>query len=162
MLTILQTLEATSVGTLVRESLYGFPVVVGLHLLGLALAVGSLVWFDLRLVGAVLTSVPVSRVYRQLMPWAACGFIISFVTGGMLFAGYATAAFSNPYFRLKMAALVVAGLNAGFYHLVTERGRAEWDHAVPPPSAVRAAGAISLLAWAIVILSGRLMAYTMY
>ena len=159
---MLQALEATSMGTLVRESLYGFPVIVGLHLLGLALAIGSLVWFDLRLVGAVLTSVPVSRVYRQLMPWAASGFVVSFVTGGMLFAGYATAAYGNPYFRVKMAALVLAGINAAFYHLVTERGRAAWDHTAPPPAAVRAAGAISLLVWAIVIVSGRLMAYTMY
>lgn len=160
--TFLHALETTGVGTLVRESLYGFPILVGMHLLGLAVAIGSLVWFDLRLTGAVLTSVPVSRVYRQLMPWATLGFVVSFVTGALLFTGYATAAYGNPYFRLKMVAIVVAGLNAGIYHLVTERGREQWDAAPHPPAAVRMAGAVSLLAWTTVIVCGRLMAYSMY
>ncbi len=162
MTSTLQWLESTGIGTLVRESLYGFPVVVGLHLLGLAVAIGSLVWFDLRLVGAVLTSVPVSRVYRQMMPWAASGFVVSFVTGALLFIGYASSAYVNPYFWLKMSALVVAGINAAYYHLVTEAGRGQWDLTAPPPAAVRVAGLVSLLAWTVVILSGRAMAYTMY
>lgn len=157
-----QWLEQSAVGLLVRESLWGFPVVLGLHILSLAFSVGMLLWFDLRLLGLVLPSTRVSAVYRRLIPWASAGFVASFVTGGMLFAGFATAATSATAFRIKLFALAAAGLNAAVYHFVTERDRARWDGDAVPPPAARVAGAVSLAAWAAVILCGRMMAYTMF
>ncbi|MEQ1727470.1 MAG: DUF6644 family protein [Vicinamibacterales bacterium] len=162
MLDTLHALEATQVGTLVRESLYGFPILVGLHILGLTLSVGMMLWFDLRLLGVALTTAPVTRVYRRLIPWASAGFVVMLVTGSLLFTGYAASAWGSPYFRVKVAALVLAGFNALVYHRSTERGIARWDADVRPPRAARLAGAASLLAWALVILCGRMMAYTMY
>ena len=162
MLDMLQQLEATALGVLVRESLYGFPVLVGLHILGLALSVGTLLWFDLRLAGLVLRDVPVTRVYRRLIPWASAGFLSMGLTGVMLFTGYAAAAYANPFFRLKLLAMALAGANALYYHFVTEPSAATWEHQAVPPASARAAGVISLALWAIVILCGRAMAYTMY
>jgi hypothetical protein len=158
-----QSLEASGLGTWVRESLYGFPALVGIHLMGIMLSAGMIVWFDLRLLGVVLPSVPVSTVYRRIIPWAAVGFLMMAMTGGALFTGYATAALKNPFFRIKFAALALAGANAATYHLMTERRMAAANSAVARlPVAARAAGIISMLAWATVILCGRLMAYTMY
>lgn len=162
MLETLQALEATQLGTLVRESLYGFPVLVGVHILGLVLSVGMLMWFDLRLLGVALSSAPVTHVYRRLIPWATAGFVVMLVSGGLLFIGYAASAWGNPYFSVKAAGLALAGLNAIVYHRSTERGIAAWDAEALPPRAARVAGAVSLLAWAIVIFCGRMMAYTMY
>ena len=160
--TFLLTLENTALGTLIRESLYGFQIVVGIHILGLVFSVGTFLWFDLRLLGWTLRSEAVSRVYRQVIPWATCGFLVMFLSGAMLFTGFATKAYGSPYFTIKVAALLLAGANAAFYHLVTERGRTEWDASSRPPAAARAAGMISILLWATVIVCGRLMAYTMY
>ena len=162
MLDICHWLEATRVGVLVSESLYGFQVLVGLHILGLALSVGMLLWFDLRLLGVTLTSSAVSRVYRRLIPWATAGFLVMLVTGSLLFIGFASKAYQSPFFRIKMSALALAGVNALIYHLVTERGGQAWDGDPRPPAAARAAGMISLVLWATVILCGRIMAYTMY
>ncbi|MBM3771907.1 MAG: hypothetical protein FJW27_11630 [Acidimicrobiia bacterium] len=155
-------LEQSAVGLLVRESLWGFPIVVGLHILSLAFSVGMFLWFDLRLLGLALTSVRVSLVYRRLIPWATVGFGSSFITGGLLFTGYATAASANTAFRMKVLMLLVAGVNAVVYHTVTERDREAWDAWTHPPRAARVAGAISLIAWATVILCGRIMSYTMF
>ena len=109
MLGLLHSLEATGVGTMVRESLYGFPILVGIHILGLVLSVGTLMWFDLRLLGVALQSAAVSRVYRRLIPWATCGFAVMFVSGALLFTGYASGAYQNTYFRIKMSALASRG-----------------------------------------------------
>lgn len=162
MATFLQTLENTALGELVRESLYGFQIVVGIHILGLVFSVGTFLWFDLRLLGWTLRSAAVSRVYRQIIPWATFGFAVMFLSGAMLFTGFATRAYNSPYFSIKIAAIALAGVNAAFYHLVTERRRSEWDNADRPPAAARTAGMISILLWATVIICGRLMAYTMY
>jgi hypothetical protein len=162
MLNVCHWLEATATGTLVRESLYGFPILVAIHLMGLMLSVGTIVWFDLRLIGLVLQRVPVSVVYRRVIPWATTGFLVMFSTGALLFTGYASAAVGNTFFRVKVAALVLAGTNALVYHAFTERRVAEWDRSDRVPGAVRAAGFVSIAAWATVVLCGRLMAYTMY
>ena len=157
-----QWLEATAVGVVVRESLYGFQILVGTHIMGLVLSVGVLIWFDLRLVGFALQPVEATRVYRRLVPWAAAGFAVMFASGILLFVGYASAAYTNAFFRIKLLAMLMAGVNAFVYHRFTERGAPTWDSAARPPGAARMAGVASLVLWAIVIVSGRMMAYTMY
>lgn len=161
-LTLAQWLEQTPVGLLVRESLWGFQIVVAVHIVSLAFSVGLLVWFDLRLLGVGLVRTRVSALYRQLMPWASVAFLSMFVTGGMLFTGFAANALANGYFRTKMLLLAAAAANALVYHRVTERGSAAWDAAPAPPRAARIAGLVSILIWAGVILCGRMLSYTMF
>lgn len=158
---LFEWLEATSAGTLIRESTWGFPIVVALHLMGITLSVGTLVWFDLRLLGASMAGVQASLLYRRLMPWMFTGFAMMFITGFLLLAGFATAAYDNLYFRIKIAAMVLAAANALVYHRFTERRIAQWDAGAPPIGA-RAAGLVSMCVWAVVIIAGRMMSYTMF
>jgi hypothetical protein len=159
---ICQWLEATAIATWVRESTWGFQITVALHLMGLVASVGTVCWFDLRLVGASMVTNRISAVYRRLAPWMFGGFATMFVTGGMLFAGYATDAVGNTYFRIKLLAMIGAGVNALVYHLVTEKTREAWDAAPRPPAGARLAGALSLSLWLLVILCGRMISYTMF
>ena len=154
--------EGSSLGVFVRESLWAFPALVAVHILGLAVSAGVVVWFDFRLLGVSMRAVPVSVVYRQLMRWAFGGFVVMFVTGALLLSGAATAAYGNAYFRVKMSALFLAGVNAIVYHMVTERGIRNWNDDARPPLAARMAGLISVVLWATVILAGRMMSYTLY
>lgn len=155
-------LEARWGSRWVQESLYGFAIVVAIHIVGLTLSVGTLVWFDLRLLGVSMLRIPVSQLYRRLMPWFLCGFGVMFLSGGTLLAAYATSAYGNLYFRIKATALVLAGMNAFFYHRVTERQIHRWDEARVPALPARAAGLISILVWGVVIFAGRMMSYTMF
>ena len=106
--------------------------------------------------------VPVSQVYRQLAPWSAVGFVTMFVTGSLLVTAFATRAYGNTAFRIKMVALVLAGINALLYHLLTERRIVEWDDRERPPGAARLAGLISIVIWTVVVLAGRMISYTLY
>jgi len=153
----LQALERTQVGEVVRES--AFPYVEGTHVLGLALSIGTVVWFDLRLLGAAMRTRPVSEVFENLKGWMFVGFGLMFLTGALLFTSHATKAYANPYFRVKLALLLLAGVNTGIFHLTIDRRRAEWNSAPIPPPAARAAGLVSLLLWFGVIAAGRMVAY---
>ena len=157
-----QWLEQTPVGLLVRESQYGFPILVAIHIAALWLSAGVVVWFDLRLLGVSMRNVPARTVYRQLMPWAFAGFLIMVVSGGMLVSGFASAAYGNVYFRVKMVALLLAGVNAVVYHRITGRRITQRDGAGHLSWPARAAGLLSIAAWTIVILAGRMMSYTLY
>jgi len=155
-------LENSPVGLLVRETLWGFPIVVAIHIVGLTMSAGLIAFFDLRLLGVWLTDCPVNLVYRRLLPFAAGGFALMLVSGGMLLTGYATAAYGNLYFRIKIAALCLAALNAVLYHRFTERSIASWNTATVPPLPARLAGIASIVLWTVVILAGRMMSYTMF
>lgn len=162
LLEIAQWLEATAIARWVQESLYGFALVVAVHILGLTVSVGTLIWFDLRLLGVSMLRIPVSQLYRRLMPWTLSGFAVMFVSGAILLSAYATAAYGNLYFRIKAAALLLAGVNAFVYHRVTERQISRWDEARRPSVPARMAGLVSIVVWAVVILAGRMMSYTMF
>jgi len=157
-----EQIEATSLGVFVRESIWGFPILVAIHIIALVFSAGIVVWLDLRLLGISMTGVPVSRVYRRLMPLAFFGFAVMLVSGSTILTGFATSAYKNPYFRVKAIALILAGINALVYHTNIERRIALWDRLPTPPLPARMAGIISIAAWATVILAGRMMAYTLY
>ena len=159
---MLEWLEATPVGLMIRESTYGFQVTVAVHLMAITLSVGTLVWFDLRLLGVSMTGYQASMMYRRLMPLMFTGFALMFISGFMLFIAFATAAYDNVYFRIKIAAMLLAAANAFLYHRFTERRIAEWDASPKPPRGARAAGWISICVWLVVIVAGRLMSYTMF
>lgn len=155
-------IETTAFGAIARESLYGFQILVGIHILGITLSVGTLLWADLRMLGLVMRRYSVSRVYRALAPWFLSGFAVMFASGFMLFAGFATSAYDNLYFRIKLAAIALAGANALIFHFVIQRRIAAWDEAPRPPAAVRVSGLASVVLWATVVLAGRMISYTLF
>ena len=159
---LLAWLEQTGISIQIREYVWALPILVSLHMIGLTGSVGTLVWFDLRLLGVGIPNCPVSRLYRMLKPWMLGSFAVMIASGGLMFMAYATLAWADTFFWIKMAGLAVAGGNALAYHLVTKRGIAGWDDDKLPPWPAQIAGLISIIAWAVVIISGRMMAYTMY
>src|SRR5215471_1843561 len=149
----------SKVGTGIRESVWVFPIVEGTHLLGIALSVGLLCWFDLRLLGLVLRDQPVSKVWQQVMPVAFVGFALMFVSGLLLFWAEAITAYHSVHFWIKVLLLVAAGVNALSFEATAHRNMAEWDMAPVPPLRARMTGAISLILWTAIIITGRTMAY---
>ena len=51
----------------------------------------------------------------------------------LLLVGFATKAYGNLYFRIKVAAIFLAAINALTFHFVTERQIGLWDEAAKPP-----------------------------
>lgn len=162
LLGVCEWLEQTWLAAAVQESRYGFPLLVAVHLLGLALSVGTLLWVDLRMVGVALRRAAVAEVYRALAPWFSIGFLLSFASGAALFVAFASAAYGNTFFRLKMAALALAGANAVVFHLLSGGSRPSADRGSRSRATMRAAGWVSIALWTGVTLAGRMMSYTMF
>lgn len=156
MLEICEWLETTALAIAIQESLYGFALLVGAHILGVTVSVGILLWVDLRLFGVALVSRPLTEVYRSLAPWFIAGFGIMLLSGTALFVAFATAAYGNLFFRIKLLLLLLAGANALLFHWFAARS------AETPTAAAQLAGALSFAIWAGVIVMGRMMSYTMF
>ena len=159
LLEICQAIQNTQIGTAMRES-NSYWMLNGVHVLGIAVSAGAIFWFDLRAMGLNMLDMRISEVYRQINVWMTGGFVLMFITGGLLFWARAADSYSNVYFRIKLVGLLLAGANAMYFNLKTKRGIGGWDTAGKPPFNVRMAGLASILLWGAVIASGRLMAYT--
>ena len=132
------------------------------HVLSLALFIGTAAMLDLRLLGATMRDVRVSEVVERLFPWTVTGFLLMAGSGAMLFSADPVTYYGNVIFRIKMGILVLAVGNASIFHLWMYRRMAAWDQAAVPPAAAKAAGAVSLVLWAALVMAGRMVYYDQY
>jgi hypothetical protein len=83
-------------------------------------------------------------------------------SGALLFYAAPLLRYQNIFFRLKMATLALALVNAWVFHRTVYYGVAEWDLDPVPPRRARVAGGLSLVFWAMMIMAGRMMPYQLY
>ena len=157
-----QWLSETPGSVALIESIYAYPVIESIHVWALALFIGFAALLDLRLLGLTLRQIPVSRLAARLLPWTAAGFVIMVITGALLFYAIPVRSYHSVWFRFKMVLLVLAGLNAWVFHSGVYRRAATWDLDPVPPRAARRAAAVSLLLWACIVFSGRMIAYSWF
>jgi hypothetical protein len=155
-------LATTAGSTALHESLFMYPLVESLHVLTLCLFVGMSVLLDLRLLGVILMRIPASEVIKRLMPWMVAGFFLMCITGVLLFYAIPVRTYQSIFFRLKIITLVIAGINAYVFHATIHRRIDHWDRDAVPPRPARVAGMLSLFFWAVVVVSGRMIAYNWF
>ena len=108
LLPFFQWAEATLLGRVVRESLWAFPVLEAIHLVGLCVVAGALLVVDLRLLGLGLKDSTIAELNRQARPWLTVGVAIMLSTGVMLFLSEAIKCYYNTAFWVKITTLPLA------------------------------------------------------
>jgi hypothetical protein len=153
---LLSSLESSGFSTWLRESnsIWGYPTILTLHTVGLALLVGANTVVDLRLLGFAprLPLEELSRAFRVM--WI--GFWINAVTGAMLFAADATTRstsrlFIGKLFLVAFGVLVIVGIRRQVFGAAPDRPRIG--------ATAKLLAATSLAVWIAAITAGRLMAY---
>src|SRR5918993_3935408 len=109
--------EATWIGNAIRDSLWLFPVVEAVHLLGLCLLGGAVLIVDLRMLGVGLRQ-PIAEVARDARPWLIGSITLMLATGIPLFLSEAIKCYYNTSFWVKITTLPIAIL---FTFAVRER-----------------------------------------
>ena len=150
----------SGLGEWMRGSLWSMLVVESLHVLAIATVFGTVLLVDLRLLGLAGTRRTFTRTSGELLRFTWIAFAIAAATGAMMFTANTQSYYVNAMFRWKLALMALAGLNMLVFHARTLRSVAQWDAAVPPPPAARAAGAVSLALWLAVIALGRGIGFT--
>jgi hypothetical protein len=156
--TFLTWLEQSALGHFMRDSsLWTYPFVNLLHILGVASLFGATLIMDLRLLG-VWSRVPLVFLTDTAGQIAKAGFGTAAFTGIGLLATKATEYYGNPYLVIKFAAITLGLLNV----LVLSRSGAWRARKHPSPNDHRrlaVMGAISLMCWLTAVAAGRLIAY---
>jgi hypothetical protein len=145
---MLYWLEETAVALWVGESLWGYPILLSLHVVGLAVIVGVAVMLDLRLLGS-FKGLRVES-FLPLMKFAWAGFVINAASGALLFTSQASYFVTNVPFLLKIGLIFVAAVITGIIQHKIRNSEG---------ASCRALAVVSLAAWTGAIVTGRLIAY---
>ncbi len=183
---MLEWLEMLPISEWVATSDWGYPILLSIHTMGLAIVVGILVMLDARILGAA-KSIPLG-VFERLVPLAWAGFFLNLVSGVLLFMSMAPRLAVNWPFLSKLAAIILAGLvswllwkslrrDAGGRPLAglvgalstesvaSDEGVLEDlqpnDGALVVSSNTKWLAVVSLFLWFLAILFGRLIAYVL-
>lgn len=151
------TLETTELATWVAVSLWGYPIMLSLHVVGLAVVVGIFSMRDLTLLGLFPGIQPSAFLGLGKLGWV--GFIVNALSGFALFASQATVFVTSVPFLIKIACIVAGMVLAGVIQsrLRAELASADAIAAVSKSTSVIAF--ISLMFWLAAIIAGRLIAY---
>jgi uncharacterized protein DUF6644 len=144
-----------------RESQYVWSLFEVTHVICMCLFAGLIVMMDLRLLGVGNMQTPFSQLQKRLFPWQMFGMVMAAITGSVLVFGDPMRFYSNIFFWMKMTLMVIAALNALAFHYITYFSVDSWDAKVPPFGA-KLAGALGILLWGFVIVSGRLIPYNWF
>ena len=148
--------ESTLIGRAIADSVWAFPILEAVHLIGLCMLGGALLVVDLRLLGA-RPHRPAGRPARPLRPAVARSrsVAVMVLTGIPLFLSEAIKAYYNTSFWVKMCTLPFA---LAFTFAVRERvARRETDD---PGMVGRIVGAVSLALWFTVAAAGRWIGFS--
>lgn len=145
--------EATMLGTVVRESIWLFPVIEAVHLVALCVIGGAILLVDLRLLGLGMTDQRIPELAGHVRPWLVAGLVVMLGTGVLLFLSEAIKCFYNTAFWVKMTTLPVAIV---FTFAVRER----WLERLDTSMKSRVLGMASMALWFTVAAAGRWIGFS--
>jgi hypothetical protein len=152
-------LDGGALGHLMRSARWLYPIVEIVHIFGFVLLVGSVLMFDLRLLG-LNRQLPLTLMARHLLRWSMASLLLVVPAGLLMFSAHPQDFIDNRVFLLKMTLIMTAGLNAAIFHTGVWQSVAGWDSGLAAPASAKLHALLSMGLWLSVIACGRLLAYT--
>ncbi|MFM1895044.1 MAG: hypothetical protein RLZZ385_118 [Pseudomonadota bacterium] len=149
-------LESTPVAQWVALSLWAYPLLLAVHIVGLAIVVGIFAIRDMRLLGLFPALQPAAFLPLSKLAWV--GFIINAISGIMLFTSQAVTFVNSAAFLIKIGSIVAGMVLAGVIQSRL-RGELSGDGTIRLSGSTRGIAAASLALWVTAIIAGRLIAY---
>src|SRR5258708_20341374 len=128
-----------------RSELWGWPLVLTIHVLGTAVVVGFIVIISLRLLG-LFETIPYSSLNR-LFPVVWVAIVLQLLSGFVLWMTKPTRYVADTAFMLKLSLVIIGIVLTLYFYAMMKRGAASWDAAGAAPSRGTKFPAPSRLPW---------------
>lgn len=129
------------------------------HIMAIAVVFTSALLMDLRVLGLAGRGQSLGDLSRRFAPWIGWGLVVLLLTGLLLMVAEPTRAILNKYFQIKMLSLVMVGALTWAMTSGARREGGFWSR--PELSAqAKLLAVVSLLLWAVIVTTGRWIAYT--
>jgi hypothetical protein len=135
-----------------NESPFTFPILECFHIVGFAVAVGTIALVDFRLLGFGLRRQSAAELAQALAPWTLFGLVLVLLSGPMLFSSDPDMYYLNRSFQIKMVLLLLALV----FHYTIRRKMLRGELS---PGANKPIACISLALWTGIIFAGIFIAF---
>ena len=152
-------LASTPPSVFIQEhNAWTIPAIQSVHIVGIALVMGSVLMIDLRILGLAWTDQTLRQTTSRFGPWLTGSLWLLLVTGLLMVVGEPVRELVTFSFWLKMVLVAVGTVVAvAFQRALRREGRLE-DTASHSGS-IKTLAVVTFLVWICVIFLGRLIAY---
>jgi hypothetical protein len=150
-------LTSTPVNTVVMGYRWVWPISEVLHFCALAVMVGTVGTFDLRLLGLAKGVAP-GTLHRALR-YGVAAFVLSALTGSLFIFGQPDQYFYNAAFKLKVVALFLLGMNVILFYTFEARHVLNLGPSDDVPLRAKIFAALSLTLLVSIMLFGRMLTF---
>jgi hypothetical protein len=157
---LLEWLQSTRLAVAVAESttIWGYATVLTLHTFGMGIVAGLSTVIAVRFLGAGYR-IPLATL-QQAYPIIWLGFVMSLISGVVLFMAAATRLGTVPTYWIKMILVFVGMLMTFRMRTFMLTNVSDENPGIPVAAKLLAAG--TLVVWAGAMVTGRLLAYMVY
>ncbi len=153
-------LSTTPPSVFIQEhNAWTIPAIQSIHIVGIALVMGSVLMLNLRILGLAWTDQTLRQTSSRFGPWLTGSLWLLLATGGLMVVGEPVRELVTLSFWAKMALVAVGTLMAAAFQRSLHRHEQHWEETRVHAPSTKALAVLTLLLWAAIIVLGRLIAY---
>ena len=153
-------LAATPPSVFIQEhNAWTIPAIQSIHIVGIALVMGSVLVIDLRILGWAWTDQTLRQTTNRFGPWLSGSLWLLLVTGLLMVIGEPVRELITFSFWLKMTLVAVGALVAAIFHITLRRHEQQWEETLVHRPFIKGLAILTFFVWAFIIVLGRLIAY---
>jgi uncharacterized membrane protein YgdD (TMEM256/DUF423 family) len=138
---------------------WAIPAVQSIHIVGIAMVMGSVLMIDLRILGWAGMDQTLGQTTRRFGPWLTGSLWLLLGTGVLMVVAEPVRELVTLSFWLKMALVAVGAVVVTMFQRTLRRHGHQWEQTLVNRSSVKALAILTFLLWACIIVLGRLIAY---
>jgi hypothetical protein len=159
LLSFAQWIQFTPLFTALRGSANVYPIIMSLHMVGLALFGGMILMTDLRLLGWAMRKRSIADVINQFRVPKRWGLLLTATCGILMAGSKAEEYYYNAFFRAKLILFAVVIVQELVFYRSVYANPAVLDRSPSVPGNAKLAAALSLLLWTSIACCGRGIGY---
>jgi uncharacterized membrane protein YgdD (TMEM256/DUF423 family) len=153
-------LSTTAPSVFIQEhNSWTIPTIQSIHIVGIALVMGSVLMIDLRILGWAWSDQTLRQTVRRFGPWLTGALWLLLATGLLMVIGEPVRELVTFSFWLKMTLVATGALVAAIFQRQLRRHEQHWEDALVHKRSIKALAVLTFLVWVCVIVLGRLIAY---
>jgi hypothetical protein len=153
-------LYATAPSAFIRsQEAWMIPTIQSLHILGIAMALGSAFMIAMRVTGWLGADQTLLQTQQRYGPWLSGALWLLLLTGALLVLAEPPRELDAVSFWLKMALVALVAVFAWTFSRSIRRDEQRWETTILRQTGVKGAALLTFLVWAAIIVLGRFIAY---
>ena len=135
------------------------PAVQSIHIVGIAIVIGSVFMIDLRVLGWAGMDQTLRQTTNRFGPWLAGALLLMLATGILMVIAEPVRELVTVSFWLKMFLVAVGTAIAAIFQATLRKHNKQWEEGLARSRTVKGLAILTFLVWVCIIILGRLIAY---